>query len=249
METILAKALGQEIPPATVEEKRLLLSRLLGRLAHEIRNPLSSLDMHVQLLEEDLTEMAPKIQAKLADRLETIRSELHRLDAVLEQFLRLADPSKPELASVDLAKIINRVCDVLRPEAAACEIEMVTRLTDSLPLVPADADQLMQATLNLVRNALQAVDRRGRVEIRAQAGDNEVMLEVCDTGPGVAVENLGAIFEPYFTTKKEGSGLGLWIAQQIVAAHHGTIHAANAPGGGAVFTVRLPSQPAGTPHG
>jgi two-component system sensor histidine kinase HydH len=249
METILAKALGQDLPLATAEEKRLLLSRLLGRLAHEIRNPLSSLDIHLQLFEEDLDEMAPQAKAKLASRLDVIHGELHRLDAIVEQFLRLAGPSAPDLAPVDLAKIIGHVCDVLQPEAATREIEIVTRPADNLPLVPADADQLIQATLNLVINALQAVDRRGRVELGAMADGDGVVLEVRDTGPGVTVGNLGTIFEPYFTTKAEGSGLGLWIAQQIIAAHGGTIRAANAPGGGAVFSIHLPLRRRNTEHG
>ena len=249
METILAEALGQEMPPSTAEGKRLLLSRLLGRLAHEIRNPLSSLDIHVQLLEEDLTQIAPHAKDKLTGRLDIIHGELHRLDTTIKQFLRLAGPSAVDLAPVDLAKIVGHVRDVLQPEAAAREIELVTRLADGLPLVPADADQLIQATLNLVINALQAVDRRGRVEVTALADADAVVLEVRDSGPGVVVENLGAIFEPYFTTKAEGSGLGLWIAQQIIAAHSGTIRVANAPGGGAVFTVRLPCRRKETEHG
>jgi len=240
METILAQALGQESPPSTTEEKRRLLSRLLGRLAHEIRNPLSSLDVHVQLLEEDLAQTAPQARAKLAGRLDIIHGELHRLDTIVQQFLRLAGPSEVELAPVDLAKVVAHVKEVLQPEAVAREIELITPLTEGLPPVAGDLDRLIQATLNLVINALQAVDRRGRVEVAARAADGVVVLEVRDTGPGVAVEHLGEIFEPYFTTRSEGSGLGLWISQQIIAAHGGTIEAANAPAGGAVFTLRLP---------
>jgi signal transduction histidine kinase len=249
METILAKALGQAIPPSTAEEKRLLLSRLLGRLAHEIRNPLSSLDIHVQLLEEDIAQLAPHAKDKLTGRFDIIHGELHRLDTIIKQFLRLAGPSAVDLAPVDLANVITHVRDVLQPEAAAREIELVACLADGLPLVSADADQLIQATLNLVINALQAVDRRGRVEVTALADADAVVLEVRDTGSGVAVENLGAIFEPYFTTKTEGGGLGLWIAQQIIAAHGGTIRAANAPEGGALFTVRLRCWHKDTEHG
>lgn len=240
METILAQALGQESPPSTTEEKRRLLSRLLGRLAHEIRNPLSSLDIHVQLLEEDLAQTAPQAQAKLAGRLDIIHGELHRLDAIVQQFLRLAGPSEVELAPVDLARAVEHVIEVLQPEAVAREIELTTLVAEGLPAVAGDLDRLIQATLNLVINALQAVERRGRVELVARAADGLVVLEVRDTGPGVAAEHLSEIFEPYFTTRSEGSGLGLWIAQQIIAAHGGAIEAANAPAGGAVFTLRLP---------
>jgi signal transduction histidine kinase len=249
METILAKALGQEVSPSTTEEKRRLLSRLLGRLAHEIRNPLSSLDIHLQLLEEDLSQLAPHANEKLSGRFEIIHGELHRLDTIMQQFLRLAGPSAVTLAPVDLGRVVAHVRDVLQPEAAAREIELVTTLADGLPWVSADADQLIQATLNLVINALQAVERRGRVEVNGRAEGDSVLMEVHDSGPGVAVEYLGEIFEPYFTTKNEGGGLGLWIAQQIIAAHGGAIRAANAPGGGAVFTVRLPAQRSEDQHG
>jgi two-component system sensor histidine kinase HydH len=249
METILATALGQPTPPLTLEEKRQLLSRLLGRLAHEIRNPLSSLAIHVQLLEEDLLETAPQAQTKLAGRLGVIRGELHRLDTVMKQLLRLTEPSAVELAPVDLAKVVGHVRDVLQPEAGARDIQLVISLPADLPPVAADADQLIQAILNLVINGLQAVERQGRVEVTAQVADGGVTLAVRDTGPGVALEHLSAIFEPYFTTKSEGSGLGLWIAQQIIAAHHGTIQAANAPEGGALFTVRLPLWRSPTDYG
>ncbi|HOW65653.1 MAG TPA: ATP-binding protein [Candidatus Paceibacterota bacterium] len=249
METILAKTLGQENLSAAAEERRQLFSRLLGRLAHEIRNPLSSLDIHVQLLEEDLGDLAPQAKVKLAARVDVIRGELHRLDAIVEQFLRLADPSAPNVTAVDLAKVIGHVCDVLRPEAANRKIELIPHLSGRLPLVEADSDQLIQATLNLVINALQAVDHCGRIELRACRAKGGVDLEVQDTGTGIAAEHLEAIFEPYFTTKVEGNGLGLWIAQQIVAAHGGTIRAANVPGGGAVFRIHLPMRQRNSAHG
>jgi len=217
-----------------------LLSRLLGRLAHEIRNPLSSLDIHLQLLEEDLTQIAPQAKDKLTGRLEIIHGELHRLETLVRQFLRLAGPSALDLAPVDVARIIGHVCSVLQPEAAAREIEIVTHLPSDLPLVMADADQLIQATLNLVINALQAVERRGRVEVAVSPKAESLVIEVRDTGPGVPPAALNAIFEPYYTTRTEGSGLGLWIAQQIITAHGGAIQAANRPERGAVFTLHLP---------
>ena len=240
MEKILAKALGQDLTQLAAEEKQLLLSRLLMRLAHEIRNPLSSLDIHVQLLEEDLGHLAPQTKEKLAGRLEIIQGELHRLENIIKQFLRLAGPSALDLAIVEPTKIISHVCNLLQPEAAARQIEISTHLIERLPPLKADPDQLIQALLNLFINALQAVEQRGRVEVRAQCAEDALIIEVCDSGPGISPERLGAIFEPYFTTKPEGSGIGLWIAQQIIIAHGGTIQAANAPAGGAVFTICLP---------
>jgi len=240
VESILAKALGQDATQLAVAEKRDLLERLLARLAHEIRNPLSSLDIHVQLLEEDLGGLAPQLRDHLTSRLEIIQGELHRLDSIVEHFLQLSGPSALDLEPVEIEKIVTHVCELLRPEAAAREIEIFTRVEDSLPPLSADPVRLTQALLNLVINALQAVDRNGWIEVTAAIAGQAVSLAVTDNGPGIPQEKLPAIFDPYFTTKTEGSGLGLWIAQQIVTAHGGTLRAQNGPESGALFTIRLP---------
>jgi signal transduction histidine kinase len=240
VESILANALGQDVSQLAMAEKRDLLGRLLNRLAHEIRNPLSSLDIHVQLLDEDLASLAPQVREQLTPRLEIIHGELHRLAGIVERFLRLAGPAGVDLEPVEISRILTHVCELLRPEAAAREIEILARLEGVLPPVMADPVRLTQALLNLVINALQAVDRKGRVEVAAAVEDGMVCVAVRDNGPGIPVEKLAAIFEPYFTTKAEGSGLGLWIAQQIATAHGGSLQAQNGAAGGAVLTMRLP---------
>ena len=240
MESILEKALGHDGEQAAVAEKRDLLARLLGRLAHEIRNPLSSLDIHVQLLEEDLGALAPQVRQQLTGRLEIIQGELHRLESIVESFLRLTGPSALDLESVEVTKLVRHVCELLRPEAAAREIESVISLAEGLPGVMGDPVRLTQALLNLVINAMQAVERKGRIEVSGSLAAETLSLSVRDSGPGIPPERLASIFDPYFTTKVEGSGLGLWIAQQIVTAHGGSIKAQNGAGGGAVFTMALP---------
>jgi len=139
-----------------------------------------------------------------------------------------------------LSSIIAHVCALLRPEAAAREIEIIRRIGETLPIITADPVRLTQALMNLVINAMQAVSREGQIEVRAAANADAVQLTVHDNGPGIPPEKLAAIFDPYFTTKPEGSGLGLWIAQQIVTAHNGSLKAQNDPDGGAVFTMLLP---------
>ena len=240
VESILAKALGHDPSQLAAAEKRDLLARLLGRLAHEIRNPLSSLDIHVQLLEEDLAGLAPQMREQLNARLEIIHGELHRLEGIVERFLRLAGPAGVELEPVDISTILTHVCELLRPEAAAREIGITSRVEGSLPPVMADPVRLTQALLNLLINALQAVERKGRVEVSAKLTDSLVCVTVSDNGPGIPSGELASIFDPYFTTKAEGHGLGLWIAQQIAAAHGGSLQAENGPAGGAVLTMRLP---------
>jgi signal transduction histidine kinase len=246
----VSAAVNQD-PSLFAAEKRDLLARLLGRLAHEIRNPLSSLDIHVQLLDEDLTRAAPDTRQQLGARLEIIRGELTRLENIVRRFLRLASPSALEMEDVDLGAVVNHVCKLLGPEAAAMQVELVTRQAADLPVIRADGVQLTQVLLNLIINALQAVPIAGRIEVRAaksKSGD-AIFLEVQDSGPGVPPERLAAVFEPYFTTKDEGSGLGLWIAQQIASAHGGTLEVSNASGGGAVFRLRLPLTIAEAPRG
>ena len=240
METILAKALGQDLTQAAVEEKRDLLERLLARLAHEIRNPLSSLDVHVQLLEEDLTSLAPDMRNKLNPRLGIIRGELHRLESIVSQFLRLAGPSALDLEPVEVAKVITHVCELLRPEAAARRIEISAQIQPGLPQIQADSVRLTQALVNLVINAIQAIERNGRIEVTAGHSDDALAIAVLDNGPGIPLQTLASMFDPFFTTKTEGHGLGLWIAQQIVTAHGGRIIPQNRPEGGAALTIRLP---------
>jgi len=244
MEKILANALGQDVSKLAAQEKRLLLSRLLARFAHEVRNPLSSLDIHVQLLEEDLLEATTQVRDKTARRFEIIHGELHRLENIVKHFLSLAGPSALDLHPVEIAKVVGHVCDLLRPEAASRGIEIVMKLPASLPLVPVDSAQITQALVNLVINAIQAVERNGRVEVTASMDEKggELTIAVQDTGPGIPADKQSTIFEPFFTTKAEGSGLGLWIVQQIITAHGGAVEVFNAAGGGAVFAVHLPLQ-------
>ncbi len=242
MEKILAKALGEDVNKLAAQEKQLLLSRLLARFAHEIRNPLSSLDIHVQLLEEDLAHATAQVKEKTAGRFEIIHGELHRLENIVKHFLSLAGPSSLDLHQIEVAKVISHVCELLRPEAAARGIEIAVKLPDALPMVAADSAQLTQALVNLVINSIQAVERNGRVEVSARTDERAGVLtiEVHDTGPGIPADKQSAIFELFFTTKAEGSGLGLWIVQQIITAHRGVVSVSNAPGGGAVFAVHLP---------
>lgn len=250
VETILSKALGPDAVAPASEEKRSLLSRLVARLAHEVRNPLSSLDIHVQLLQEDLAQPDSAMRDRMARRLATIRGELKRLEEIVENFLRLSGPSTLTLGEVQVGRLLQHVVELVGPEASARQIEIGVDQPASLGPLLGDAGQLTQAFLNVVLNALQAVQRQGRVTILVRPGEPEwLCVEVRDSGPGVPPGNRVAVFEPYYTTKEDGTGLGLWIAQQIVAAHGGTIHLDNAPEGGAVFTFRLPWRAKENSHG
>ncbi len=228
----------------------MLLSRLLGRLAHEIRNPLSSMDIHFQLLEEDLMELESPLKEKTASRLEIIRNEVHRLETTVKHFLKLAGTSNLELEPTDLSAVCKHVCRLLQPDAAIHGVELSFHLEENLPVFLADPGQLTQALLNVVINALQAVGEHGGIEVRCRhAPPATLLIEVQDSGPGVPADQQLTIFEPYYTTKPEGTGLGLWIVQQIITAHGGAVRVKNRSSGGAVFTFELPLREPATNHG
>jgi signal transduction histidine kinase len=129
---------------------------------------------------------------------------------------------------------------LLRPEASRRKVEITATLEPDLPLIRADSVRLTQALLNVIINGIQAISGGGRVSVSTSRTAEYLSLRVQDTGPGIPPNELGEIFDPYFTTKPEGNGLGLWIAQQIALAHGGDLHAENAPDGGAVFVLTLP---------
>lgn len=235
-----AKSPDPDLLPSPAPENRDPVARLLRRLAHEIRNPLSSLDVQFQLLEEDLGSVTPQLRLSLAARLGVIRGELQRLDVVVDRFLKLVGPAALELEPVDVPLIITHVCDLLRPEASRHQVEIVATAEPDLPLVTADAVRLTQVLMNVVINGIQAASGAGRVTVSAAKTADALVVRVQDSGPGIPPTELGEIFDPYFTTKPEGNGLGLWIAQQIVVAHGGDLHAENAAEGGAVFVLTLP---------
>jgi two-component system sensor histidine kinase HydH len=247
VQRILAKATGhpvpsQELQRSTQEQKRELLTRLLAHVAHELRNPLSSLDIHVQLLEEDVEVGGADLAQRTVDRFEIIHGELHRLENVVTRFLQLAGPPSLSLVPLSVNQLISHTCDLLRPQAQQRGIDLVVELGDMLPEVHADADQLIQAFINLVINALQAASKGGHVVVRTTAREAEVAIEFIDDGGGIAPANQDRIFEPYFTTKADGSGLGLWITQQIVHAHGGTLRVESAARKGAAFILTLPTR-------
>ncbi len=247
---MLSQALGEAAGQLAAVEKRRLLSRLLARLAHEVRNPLSSLDIHVQLLQEDLTQLEPAVRERVAGRIDIVRGELKRLEEIVEDFLRLAGPSSLSLAPVDPAALCEHLRALVGPEAEARLVDLQWFVEPGLPALQADGRQLTQAVLNLVINALQAVEHHGRVEVRVHREPGEfISFEVGDTGPGVPEENRAAIYDPIFTTKSDGTGLGLWIAQQIVQAHGGRIQVGRAELGGALFRIRLPTAQEAASHG
>jgi two-component system, NtrC family, sensor histidine kinase HydH len=216
------------------------ISQLAGGLAHEIRNPLSTVSLNLDLLAEDFQKPETPRDRRVLQRVERLQHEVYRLRDILENFLRFARVQELGLASTDLNKIVGELCDFYEPTAASKGIVIRTFLTPDLPSIRIDADLVKQALLNLVLNAEHAMPSGGELMLTTRRENGSVVLDVIDTGVGMTEEVRGRIFDAFFSTRPAGSGLGLPTARKIVEAHAGTIQVQSEPGKGSQFTVRLP---------
>ena len=255
---------------ARTAERLAELGSMTSGLAHEIKNPLSTVSLNAQLLAEGVEELAIDAEAKarLSNRVKALRRETERLRGILSDFLEFAGELRPVPAPVDVNALVAELAEFYRPEAQRQGVDLRTDLAAGPLTASIDARLMKQALLNLVLNATQAVaaggggggggdlflrTRIGRnegglsggVPVAAGRGDPKVAdrvveVHVIDTGPGIAPEVLASIFNPYFTTKAGGTGLGLPTARRIVEAHHGRITVHTEAGKGTDFTVHLP---------
>lgn len=207
---------------------------MLGALAHELRNPLSSAKGLLQLMGRK------RDYEKVRGYNNLVIREIDRVTSLLNEFLLLGKPADINSEPLDLKDFINELVPLLEGEAAIHQAEMVTIL-DKVPPVAVDPGQMTQLLLNLVRNALEAAGPNGTVTLALSATETGVAIRVKDSGQGIAPENIEKIFQPFFTTKERGTGLGLSVTQAIAKNHGGQITAENSPEGGALFTVLLPT--------
>lgn len=222
-------------------EKIQAVQSLAAGVAHEIGNPLNSLNIHLQVAERKIRKNAdPGLVAELLESIEISRSEIKRLDFIVEKFLSAVRPTRPNLETTDINEVINEAINFIGPEIADRRIAITLELDDDLPLVNADRDQLKQVFYNLIRNSAQAVGTDGELTIRNGFDDENVFLTFVDNGPGIPGDQVSRVFDPYFTTKKTGSGLGLMIVRRIVHEHGGEIEFASREGKGTKVTVYLP---------
>jgi len=218
-------------------ERLATAGRMAAHITHEIRNPLASLGLNVELLGD---EVGPDNQE--ARKLVTsIGNEIDRLSEITENYLRFVRLPKPKLERLDLGAVATSVLEFAGGELAQAKIAWDIKVEPGVPGVVADESQLRQALLNLMRNAKEAMAGGGRLQIEVGRADGgQVRLALADSGSGISRENLGQIFEPFFSTKAKGTGLGLALVQQIVGEHGGRIEVDCPPGGGTRFTILLP---------
>src|SRR5215831_1467454 len=225
----------------TIESERLnALTLLAAGVAHEIGNPLNSLHIHLQLMERKAQELDPKAKAELQQSIDVARSEVRRLDSIVTQFLRAIRPSQPRLHPENVNTIVEEAVRFFTPEIQDRDIVVEQELRADLPLLQLDREQMKQAFYNVIKNSLEAMKRHGTQHTRTDLDDTYVMVSFADTGGGMSAENLSRAFEPYFTTKPSGSGLGLLIVRRIVREHGGALSTESSRGKGLTLTVRLP---------
>ena len=225
----------------TIESERLnALMLLAAGVAHEIGNPLNSLHIHLQLMERTVQKLDDGAKEELERSIGVARSEVNRLDSIVTQFLKAIRPSQPQLRPENVNTIVEEAVRFFTPELQDRGILVEQELRSDLPLLQLDRDQMKQAFYNMIKNSLEAMHRHGRLRIRTDLDDTHVVLQFIDTGGGISAENLNRVFEPYFTTKPSGTGLGLLIVRRIVREHGGELSIESSEGRGLTLTIRLP---------
>lgn len=231
----------QEAEKELESEKLNALTLLAAGVAHEIGNPLNSLSLHLQLLERRIRDLPEGDQKPLSEHLGIARTEISRLDTILKQFLQAMRPTKPEREPTELHTLLEESLFALSPELESRNIPVKLDLSPDLPSLDLDPTQIKQALYNVIRNAYQAVDQdQGEILIQTSVTDYEVRLSIADNGSGISPEAMGAMFEPFKTSKPEGTGLGMLIVRRILREHGGELEVESEEEVGTKVTLYFP---------
>jgi two-component system, sporulation sensor kinase E len=226
---------------ALESEKLNAVTLLAAGVAHELGNPLNSLDIHLQLLERDLRKRSSgDREGDLLESVRIARGEVARLDTIINQFLGAVRPAHATRSMVSINDIVSESLSFLKPEIKDRDVIVQEELAGGLPLIPANPDQLKQAFYNLIKNAVQALSHGGILRVATARSDTHLEISFEDNGTGIPIEDMAHITEPYFTRKKTGTGLGLFIVQRILHEHGGHLELLSQPGRGTTARILLP---------
>ncbi|HVU03554.1 MAG TPA: ATP-binding protein [Polyangiaceae bacterium] len=235
----MVQAIARANADLLAAERLATIGKMAAHVTHEIRNPLSSLALNVELLEEEIED-----DAEARALIRAIKNEIERLTALSERYLSVGRRKPPRLEKEDVGQICRDALDFMRKDLEQHRIQVVLEIDDSLPPVSVDEGQIRQALYNLLRNAREAMPDGGAIRLVARAqGERGVEIVVEDEGAGIDEEKRARLFEPFFTTKAHGTGLGLVITREVVEAHGGTIRAEPRTPKGTRFVVFLPATP------
>lgn len=227
---------------ARIRTERLAqLGTLLAGFAHEVRNPLSTISLNLQLVLEEFRDPETPRDKRTAKRVATVEAEVRRLQKILEEFLSFARAPEPKIEPVLLNQRLQAVVDFHQPELRERQVSLRFYPGSDVGAVPADWDHVQAAVVNLVRNAKDATPPGGEILVSTVREGAFVLIRVTDTGAGIPPELQPRVFDPYYSTKKSGTGLGLPTARRVAAEHGGSLTLESEVGKGTQFTMRLPA--------
>ena len=231
----------RKVTEEKIESERITaLTMLAAGVAHELGNPLNSLTIHLQLMERQIKKMG-KSADKLQKPLDVALGEIKRLDFIISQFLAAIRPTQPQLQRVSVTDLLEEAARFLKPELDQNKVKLKLELRADTPQMPLDANQMKQAFYNLIRNSCQAMSETGgKLTVMTTFNDDEVIISFQDTGKGITRHDMGNLFQPFFTTRKTGTGLGLLIVRRIIREHGGEIDIESREGQGTKVTLFLP---------